>query len=319
MFDFVGVAILILLTVLFGWLLTRAWGSKNAILKWVGSILTGLLTLLSGLLLVLGLIGFYKLNARHANPVADITVAGTPEQIARGERFAQFCAGCHSPNAQPPLVGQDFLTDGPPAGTLYAANLTPAGELKDWSDGEIIRAIREGVHKNGRSLLIMPSNIFHNLSDDDVQAIVAYLRAQPAAEPATPPARLNIVGAILINIAPLQTAQEPITGPVPMPPEGPTAEYGEYLVSIVACHECHGENLTGGTPSAFGPPPGPNLTQIVPNWSEDEFLTFFRTGTDPSGRAIDPEMMPWKEYSNFATDDDLKAIYNYVHGLTPTQ
>ena len=72
------------------------------------------------------------------------------------------------------MVGQDFSKGGPPVGTLYGANLTPAGEIKDWSDGEIIRAIREGVHKTGRSLIIMPSEVFRHLSDVDVQAIVAY-------------------------------------------------------------------------------------------------------------------------------------------------
>jgi len=322
MFDFVGVGILALVTLVFGWLFTRAWGSKNALLKWGGLVLTGLLTLLPGLLLALSLVGFYKLNARHPNPVVEVTVEGTPEQIARGAKFAEFCAGCHSPTAKPPLVGQNFFPpgEGPPAGTLYAANLTPAGELKDWTDGEIIRAIREGVHKDGRSLLIMPSEIFRNMSDEDVQSVVAYLRSQPAIEPDTPRARLNVVGAILVNIFPLFTVQAPITAPIVAPPEAPTAEYGEYLVSNLGCRVCHGPDLTGGVASGFGPPPGPNLTQIVPNWSEEQFMSFIRTGADPvDGREIDPGMMPWKEISAFATDDDLKAIYAYVHNLTPTE
>lgn len=318
MLDFVGVGVLVVLTIAFGWLLTRAWGSKNAILKWGGLVLSGLLTLVFALLLVVSLVGFYRLNQTYPNPVANVTVAGTPEQIARGEKFAQLCAGCHSSTQQPPLIGQNFGEGGPPIGTLYAPNLTPA-HLAEWSDGEIIRAIREGVGRDGRSLIIMPANIFHNLSDEDVQSIVAYLRAQPAVEPDTPPKKISVIGALLVNTAPIFTAQEPITAPVVAPPEGPTAEYGEYLVSVLACHECHGANLTGGVASGLGPPPGPNLTQIVPNWSEEGFITFFRTGTDPEEHAVDPEMMPWKEYSAFATDDELRAIYAYLHGLTPME
>jgi mono/diheme cytochrome c family protein len=317
MFDFVGVGLLVLLTALFVWLLLRSWGSKNAILKWIGLVLSGLLALAFGLLTVMSLIGFSKLNQTHPNPVAEVTAAGTPEQIARGEKFAGFCAGCHSPNAQPPLVGTDFSAGGPPIGTLYAPNLTPA-HLAEWSDGEIIRAIREGVGRDGRSLIIMPSNIFHNLSDEDVQSIVAYLRAQPAAEPDTPPKNINVVGALLVNTAPIFTVQPPITGPVVAPPQGPTAEYGEYLVSILACHECHGPDLTGGVGGGLGPPPGPNLTQIVPNWTEEDFITLMRTGKSPDGREVSPDM-PWAEFDAFATDDDLRAMYAYLHGLTPME
>ena len=327
MFDIVGVLVLVVLAALFGWLATRAWRARNAILKWVGVVLSGLLTLVFSLLLVVGLVGFYRLNQNYnsSHPAPDVTVALTAENIARGEKFANFCAGCHSPIQQLPLTGLNFLDPaegGPPAGTLYAPNLTPAGEIAEWSDGEVMRAIREGVHKSGRSLLIMPSETFHDLSDADAQAIVAYLRSQPATGERSPDTRLNTVGAILLTaVVPALTVQPHITQPIIAPPEGPTAEYGEYLVSNLGCRVCHGENLAGGTGGggAFEPPAGPNLTAIVPQWSEEEFVTFFRTGVDPTGRNIDPEQMPWKVFSGFATDEDLKAIYAYLHGLTPVE
>jgi cytochrome c553 len=180
--NIVGLLILIALVVLFAWLTQRAWGSKHKILKWPALILMGLLTLVFALVTMVGAMGTFKLYAPASNPVANIKVAGTPEQIARGAKFAGLCAGCHSTAAKPPLDGSkdDFLSgpDAPPVGSLYAPNLTPAGEIKDWSDGEIIRAIREGVHKSGRPLVIMPSEEFRNLSDADVQSIVAYLRSQ---------------------------------------------------------------------------------------------------------------------------------------------
>ena len=325
MFDFLGVLVLAALAALFGWLATRAWRVRNAILKWVGVVLSGLFVLIFSLLLVLMLVGFYRLNQNYnaSHPAPDIAVAMTAENIARGEKFANFCAGCHSPNQQLPLSGRNFLDPaegGPPAGTLYAPNLTPAGEIAEWSDGEILRAIREGVHKSGRSLLIMPSEVFRNLSDADAQAVVAYLRSQPAAGERSPDTRFNAVGAVLVTtIFPAFTVQPHITQPIIAPLEGPTAEYGEYLISVLACRVCHGGNLAGGQGGAFGPPAGPNLTAIVPQWSEDEFVTFFRTGVDTTGRNIDPEVMPWKEFSDFATDDDLKALYAYLHGLAPIE
>ncbi len=318
MFDFVGIGVLVLLTALFGFLAFRSWGAKNAILKWGGLGLTGLLTLACGLVLVLALMGFGKLNTNYnsANPVSDVQVAGTPEQIARGERLVQICTGCHSPNGQLPLIGQNFFEGGgPPIGSLYAPNLTPA-HLQDWSDGEIIRAIREGVHKDGRSLLIMPAEHFRYMADEDVQAIVAFLRAQPAIDPDTPSSQINTVGALLINVAPFQTRQEPV-GRVSAPPAGPTAEYGQYLVDMVGCKSCHGPNLEGGDPEQQnGPVPGPNLTKIVPDWTEAEFSQFFRSGELPGGVSV-TENMPWQEYNRMATDDDLKAMFAYLHSLPP--
>ncbi len=324
MFDFVGVLILVVLIVLFGWLAKRAWGSKRAFLKWLGIILAGLLTLLLTLVLVVALIGFVKLNTPQNNPVTNVKVQGTPDQIARGENFAGFCAGCHSMTGKPPLDGSkgNFLEGGPPLVevTLYPPNLTPGGPLKNWTDGEIIRAIREGIDKNGRGLFIMPSEVFHNLSDADVQAIVAYLRSQPEVKRDTPPTSFNVVGAVFVGAGIFSTsAQTPISQPVVAPPAGATADYGKYLVSVLGCRVCHGENLAGGTPSEFGPPAGPNLTAIVPKWSEADFVKTIRTGTDPTGHALDPNKMPWKEISAFGSDDDLKALFAFLKTLTPIQ
>ena len=309
---------LLALVVLFGWLVTRAWRARNGIVKWAGVIVAGLLTLLFALVLVMALKGTSKLSAKHNNPVHDVKVAMTPEQIARGERYAILCAGCHAADHQLPLEGSNFGADLPfPIGTLYASNLTPAGELKDWTDGEIIRAIREVVHKNGRSLIIMPSDVFHNVSDDDVQAVVAYLRSQPAVEPNTPTNKLNVIGALFMNIAPVLTAQPPITGPVTEPPEGPTAEYGQYLVYGFGCHSCHGPQLAGGVPPKGGAL-APNLTKVVPTWTEAQFVSFFRTGQVPGGEMASDDM-PWKEYNVAFTDDNLKAVYAYLSKLTPVE
>jgi mono/diheme cytochrome c family protein len=315
MFDIVGLLILAALATFGAWLITRARRAKHGAVKWIGLVLSGVMTLAFTLAICVALFGYYKLNFPRGPAVVEVKVAGTPEQLARGARFAAVCAGCHSPDGKPPLVGRNFLEGGgPPVGTMYAPNLTPGGDIKDWSDGEIIRAIREGVHKSGRALIIMPSGVFRNLSDSDVQSIVAYLRSQPATGATTPPAKLNALGAFLIG-AMLPTAVQPaITQPVVMPAEGTSPEYGKYLVSVLACTECHGENLAGRPPGGLGPPAGPSLRAIVPNWTAENFIHTIRTGLDPSGRKLAPGM-PWKEVSAFASDDDLSAMYAYLHSL----
>ena len=174
MFDITGVTILVVLIGVFGFLTLRAWKAKRRWLKWTGVFLSGLLTFIPSVLLILALLGFYKLNQHFDNSVQEIQVAGTPDQIARGEKLANICVSCHTPGNQMPLSGSNFAAkfEFPPLGTLYAPNLTPSGNIADWTDGEIIRAIREGVDQNGRSLLVMPSVDFRNMSDEDVEALV---------------------------------------------------------------------------------------------------------------------------------------------------
>lgn len=329
MFDFVGLLVLVVLAAGFGFLLTRTWRLKNAFLKWAGVVVTGLLTLIPTALLVLALIGFYKLNQQHPNPVANIHVAGTAAQIARGQQLAHICESCHSEQNQQPLSGANFAAKFgfPPLGTLYAPNLTPSGNIKDWTDGEVIRAIREGVHQNGRSLLIMPSDGFRYLSDDDVQALVAYLRSQPATGGPTPTNQFNVLGAIFLNLSDFRTAQQPVAN-VPAPQPG-TPAYGKYMVDIIGCRGCHGDQLQGRVDNGQpGPPAGPNLTKIVPNWTQEQFMTFFNTGLRPDGSPVptltlpsgftEPRM-PWPLVRASTTDDELKAIYTYLHNLPPVE
>ncbi len=279
----------------------------------------------AGLFVVIGVVylaGVNRLNQTLNNPPSTLTAATTPDRLARGERLANLCASCHSTTGNPPLDGSKVnlldSPDGSSLGTLYAPNLTPAGGIKTWTDGEIIRAIREGVGKDGKPLLLMPSEVFHNMSDEDVTALVGYLRTQRAVDHPTPPRDINFIGILLLGAGQLPTAaQSPITDRVTIPPLGATSEYGRYIVGISGCQACHGADLAGGTPTQHGHPTGPNLTVSVTQWSESEFLRTIRTGNNPGGHALNPEMMPWKEFSAAYTDDELKAIYAYIHGLSP--
>jgi mono/diheme cytochrome c family protein len=325
MFDVVGILILIVAIALFGFLTTRAWKLKIAFLKWAGVFISGLLTLVPMALLVLALMGFSKLNARYDNPVAAIQVARTPAQIARGEQLANICLSCHASGDQLPLSGTDFGAkfDMPPLGTLYAPNLTPSGNIQDWTDGEVIRAIREGVHKNGRALLIMPAGSYRNMSDDDVQALVAYLRSQPGAGAPTPNNQLNVLGAIFMNLSDFRTAQQPVGNVAASQPGTP--ENGKYLVDIIGCSDCHGAQLQGKLETSQpGPPAGPNLTMIVPQWTEEQFMAFFNTGTLPGGGQVpiltlksgfSEPRMPWSMVRAVTTDDELKDMYAYLHSM----
>lgn len=315
--DYFGLAVLIAGCLLFGFLTYRAIRARRRWVKLAGGIPAALLALLFSAGTVLAFVGYGKVNAQRPNPVPQLTAQMTPQLIANGERFARTCAGCHSSNGQLPLTGQNFFADGPPIGTLWAPNLTPA-HLGAWSDGEIVRAIREGVKKDGTSTIIMPASAFRNLSDEDVLSLVAYLRSQPPVEPNSPPRQFNVLGAIMLaTLFPNEifTAQPPITQAVVAPPRGPTAEYGNYLIHL-GCQDCHGENYAGRAPSEDGPPGGgPNLTTVSQRLSEEQFVTLLRTGAYPDGEKLSEEM-PWQEFEKLS-DDDFRALYRYLASLAP--
>jgi mono/diheme cytochrome c family protein len=311
----VSVIIGIVLAIVLGWLTSRAWRLRNTALRIVVGFVSGLLTLVLTIVSIVGLAGVYRLYAPHGSPPIAITASATPDRLAVAARRATGCAGCHSSAGNLPMDGgsTNFLAG---LGTLVAPNLTPGGPLKGWSDGEIVRAIREGVDRLGHPLIIMPSDAFHHLSDDDVSTLVAYMRSEPAVNHATPDRDLSLPALVLIGAGLFPTAEQPhISAPQIAPPPG-TPAYGQYLVDITGCAACHGPDLRGRAPGGFGPPAGPDLRAIVPAWQEDAFVRFFRTGQDPNGRSIDNAAMPWKDIGQAVTDDELRAIYTYLHSLT---
>ena len=99
------------------------------------------------------------------------------------------------------------------------------------------------------------------------------------------------------------------------PPKGPTAQYGEYILSYQDCRACHGADLTGGVEGQLGPV-GPGLT-LVKEWKLEQFVSTLRTGIDPGGHQLGKEM-PWQPMSKM-DDDELGAIYEYLIRLSDTQ
>jgi mono/diheme cytochrome c family protein len=312
MFDLVGLASLIVAAVVSARSGFRAWRAKNKLLKWGG---TGLASLLSGAATVLSIgiiVGLVRLNARSAS-VPDLKVAGTPEQIQRGRAIADgFCSGCHSKTLTGGLDVGKLLPV--PVGSLVASNLTAAGQLARWSDGDIFRAIRNGVDRDGRWLVIMSYTNAGRLSDEDTQAVIAYLRSLPSAGAATgnPPDHLNLLGIVMLGAGMLPRGKPVVTEPVLAPPKGPTFQYGEYILSYQDCRECHGQKLTGGVPGQLGPL-GPDLS-LVKQWKPEEFAATMRTGVDPGGHHLEKDM-PWQPIGRM-DDEELGAIYQYLTHLT---
>lgn len=312
--NFVVTLFVIAVTSLVVWATLRARHSTSPVRKWAGLGAGGLFSLIFLVVSIASSRGLYVLYGPRGRPLRELKVEATPERVARGQHIANTsCVGCHSLNGQLPLSGGKNLSDeaGMPLGDLYTINLTPAGPLATWTDGEIFRAIRDAADNRNRRLPVMSAQRVRNLSDEDIYSVIAYIRSQPAVQHETPPPNPSFLAVAMAgaNMLPLLPGAAPDTIVAPAP--GATREYGEYMVKWMGCDECHGPTYTGGGGGVL--PKGPSL-RSVKNWTAEQFITTLRTGTTPFGKQLDTLGMPWKIYGR-ATDAELTAIHSYLTSL----
>ena len=315
--NLLALIVLLAIVVCLALLTRRVWQSKRGWIKFPGVILLGLLTLVFTLVtLVIGK-GTYDFYRPYPVVPVNVSIANSPEQIARGEHLAAvLCVGCHSQNGELPLVGgNDFSVEtGLPLGELYPPNITPAGKIKDLSDADIFRILRTGVAPDGR-LTMMSFFPVRSLSDEDALAVIAYLRQQKAVDSARPSLNPSPLFAAFVGMGFIKfdAATMPIQAQS-APSKATNAEYGKYVATFMSCTDCHGPALDGNAPPP-APPGAPNLTLILPNWSKDDFFKAMRTGVDRDGHQIQ-SAMPWKQIGRL-DDVELEAMYQYLHALTP--
>ena len=200
-------------------------------------------------------LSYLSLRKPAQRAAAATKIDATPQRVARGQYLVQhvtICFDCHSERTyaygMPFKPGREgvggFVWDkkiGFP-GTLAAANLTPDREtgLGQGTDGEILRAMRAGVDREGNALFpIMPYGHYRHMSDDDAQSIVAYLRTLAPQKYAKPKKSLDVPLNFIEKFIP-----QPLDQPVPPPDHSSEVASGKYLATIAACSECH-------TPAGF--------------------------------------------------------------------
>ena len=291
------------------------------ILKWMGIVVGSLIGLLGIAFLVLYIIGSVQWNKMHGKydvPVETINIPTDQASIARGEHIAttRLCTECHTKT----LSGQSESVPG--LITMAFPNLTPGtgGVGATNTDEDWVRAIRHGVGHDGRGLALMPSSVFYYLSDEDLGALIAYLKSLPPVDNDLPPTNLGPLGRVMLSLGQLPEALIPnVTvidhdGPRPVAPQpGVTVEYGRYLA--VPCTMCHGVDLNGQMIRSDAEYLAPNLTSggELHYWSEEDFMTTMRTGVTPAGKHL-KSAMPWKYFGQM-TDDELKAVWLYLQSL----
>lgn len=301
------------------------------ILKWTGIVLLLIIATLTVTVML-------RQQMKYDRPYPAIHASNDSVIIARGKEIVfggAHCTDCHSKQNPDSLLtlGQDVhLTGGFMfdfgIGKLYSKNITPDKEtgIGKYTDPEIARTLRYGVHPDGTAIFdFMP---FHNMSDEDLTAVISYLRSTKPVRNEVPKNELNVMGKIINAFLVKPVGPD---GEVPVSVKRDTSiAYGKYLATYVAnCNGCHTlRDMTGayiGTSFAGGgefvergvtfyPP---NLTtdssSRIFNWTQEQFLDRFR-----AGKFHPATPMPWNSFKRMS-DNDIKALYNFLKSLPPAK
>ena len=257
-----------------------------------------------------------KLKRSYQVAVKPVTIPTDEASILRGRHIANTrgCVDCH---------GKDFagnkVIDDPAIGLMYGANLTGGrGSItQTFNNDDWVRAIRHGVAKDGHPLVLMPSIEYAHFSDDDLGALIAYMKTLPAVDRDRIPISVGPVARALILAGEIKLAAEHIDHGGLVPPTvvpGVTPEYGHYLAA--GCMGCHGEQLAGGKIPG-GPPDWPRSRNLTPagalaKWNEADFIHTLQTGSSPDGTKLSPVMPIAFGQMN---DTELKALWAYLKTL----
>ena len=255
-------------------------------------------------------------------PVPAITSSRDPAIVSRGKHLVESTAGCAADQCHGADLGGGHVLDLGPIGRYTGPNITTGGLAAGYSDGELARLVRYGVKRDGRSVRFMPVQDFGWLSDDDLSALVSYLRVAPRVDRPNGVSETTALGKVFDrwNLVVLDVARRATRIAVNKPPPpSPTVEYGRVLAH--ECTTCHGEHLSGG--------PIPGLPSSVPvpldltphreglaGWTYQDFDRVLVDGVKPNGQKLDP-FMPIDTLSKL-DDTEKHALWAYLQSLPPT-
>jgi nicotinate dehydrogenase subunit B len=263
--------------------------------------------------------------ATIARPDASVYSAAT---IARGQQLAALgdCAVCHT-DANGGAINAGGRAIETPFGTIYSTNITPDPEtgLGAWSYPAFERAMREGVHRDGRQLYpAFPYTHFARATEADLQALYAYLMAQT---PVRAESRKHAL-AFPFSWRPLMAGWNALFHQPSVfeadATKSATWNRGAYLVEGLGhCAVCHsprnalgaekaGAYLAGGSAEGWEAPPLTSLSRAPIPWSEDELFAYLRSGQSRFHGVAAGPMAPVVKELTVLPDEDIRAMAVYL-------
>jgi len=247
-------------------------------------------------------VAHWRLSAQHDAALVPLKVQPSADLVAEGERVFHIfgCAGCHQ-------EAGNVLFEAPNVGRLIAPNISR--RLADYSDDQLVRLIRRGVKHDGTTAIVMPASVLGRISDQDLAALVSYLRSlSPRPDAVAVGTQWGPLGYIALaagkvdlsaDIAPADEA--PVTRPL--------EREGDYLVSAT-CRACH--DLDSVHDNGFGMVTPP-VRAMAKSYSLEDFRHLLRTGEGSGGRQLGlMSEVARSDYSHF-TDGEIDAIHQYLN------
>ena len=280
------------------------------LLRWIGIAFGALLVLALLAYLVVYVVSERTLRRTYPVPHVALTLPTDPEAIAEGRRLATIrgCfAGCHGRAAEGAV-----LSNQPLIARLVAPNLPAAA--RRYNAGQLAAIIRYGLRPDGRSVVVMPSEAFAGLSDDDLARIVAFLRSLPDTPGPGPDITLGPLGRLGFALGQFRTAAQLRAAARPLPAaRAPQAAQGRYLAQTICAH-CHGTDLRGESNPEFTSPP----LQVVAAYPPDAFTQLLRTGVALGGRRLGVMAVTAQRNLALLSDAEIASLYTYLHALPAT-
>jgi mono/diheme cytochrome c family protein len=293
--------------------------------KWIkrtGFGVLGVAGILVATVLIAAQVGEHKAQRHIEVKLQSLPLRSDAAGIERGRYLflSRGCTACHGVDG----AGTDVANDGKGL-LIHAPNITPAPGtvVASYGADDWERTIRHGVAPSGRPLMIMPSEDYNRLTNDDLTALVAFLRQMPAATGGPAVLKLPLPLMAMYGVGLVKDAAEKIDHDLPpsVPvPDAPTAAHGAYVVN--ACIGCHGEHLSGGKiPGA--PPDWPAAANLTPGEGSamsryanaEAFAAMLRSGKRPDGSAVST-VMPFTALKEL-NDTDVQAIYLHLKSQPP--
>jgi nicotinate dehydrogenase subunit B len=254
--------------------------------------------------------------------------------IARGEQLAALgnCAVCHTTDGGLVNAGGRALET--PFGIIFSTNITPdvATGIGAWSYPAFERAMREGVHRDGRQLYpAFPYMHFARTDDADLQSLYAYLMAQAPVSQSGPTNQLRFP----FNLRPLVAGWNALFHDSASfkPDPSRTAQWnrGFYLVEGLGhCGACHSPRnalgaerkdayLAGGVADGWDAPALTSLSSAPLPWTEDELFAYLRSGQSRFHGVAAGPMAPVVNDLAKLSDTDIRAMAVYLISFQETQ
>jgi len=292
-------------------------------------------------------------TGKYVRPTTSETVQATPARLARGEYIVDHLASCGACHTQRKsglafdaeradggyLAGGNVLSDASFA--LWVPNLTGDLEtgLGKWTDDQLMRAIRDGVRPDGSFMFpVMPYPDYRFISDEDVRAIVAYLRSVPKVHQTRTPIHNDLPFLAKVGIG-MGMVQHAPAKDVPPPPANDPLKRGEYLAHLGHCQSCHALGTTGprapddeafmdGSDKPFDTPGigkvwAPNLTPDpetgLGRYSAEQVEASLRSGKRLDGKPMAYPMSSFIPHLSGMSEEDLAALVSWLRSLKPVK